>query len=140
MIGNVNGIVDSVFAAENLRSRQNTVNTKNGNSFSDYLNYALLNAQSGALFGSGNGISSGYAYMNPLSGSIWQTFALKALADGLQKTNPSPAQPAADGQRHENKNESVQTAQQKPDWAKIRVIRYYQSPAEKTPVSRGISV
>ena len=121
MIGNVNGIVDSMFAAADLKNRQITANTKNEDSFSDYLNYALLNSQQGALFGTGSGISSG---------SIWQAFALKALVDGLKKSS-----------QQDNESVSVQAGGPKPDWAKIRVVRYYQPPAVyNTPASQGILV
>lgn len=132
MIGNVNGIVDSMFAAADLKNRQITANTKNEDSFSDYLNYALLNSQQGALFGTGSGISSG---------SIWQAFALKALVDGLKKSSQPVAGASENGKGQDNESVSVQAGGPKPDWAKIRVVRYYQPPAAyNTPASQGILV
>lgn len=140
MIGNVSGIVNSMFAADNARNSRNTANTNTGNSFSDYLNYAFLNSSSGALFG--NGIGSNYSYMNGLSGSIWQTFALKSLIDGIQKNNQTTAgtTTAASDTKQEN-SESVSGSEKKPDWAKIRVLQYYNTPtAQQSLKSRGILV
>lgn len=140
MIGNVNGIVDSMFAADNLKNRQNAADAKAGSSFSDYLNYALLNARSGSLFGDGIGMGSNYPYMNAMSGSIWQTFALKALIDGMQKNSQTTASESAQGQQ-ENGGASAKAAEAKPDWAKIRVIRHYQSPIpNQNPANRGVLV
>ena len=124
MLGNVTGIVDSMFAADNVRSRQNTANTNTKNSCSDYLDYALLNSRSGSLLGTG--IDSGYSYMNGLSGSIWQTFALKALIDGMQKSSNSAAEGSTTAVS-ENRAASG-LAEKKPDWAKIRVVQYYKAP------------
>lgn len=119
MLGSVNSIVESMFAADRVKGQQGSVNTQKSGSFSDYLNYALLNSQSGALFGNGSGVGMGYPYTGQLSGSIWQAFALKALADGVQKNSQS-----ASGTK-----ESPQQAKEDTDWAKIRVVRYYSSPA-----------
>ena len=140
MTGNVNNIVESMFAAEHARSRQNTANTKTtaktGSSFSDYLNYALLNSQAGALFGTGSGIGLSYPYTNPLSGSFLQTYVLKALIDGIQKNSQSTA-PQTAGTAQET-DAAAQTAKKKPDWAKVRVIRHYQAPV--TEEKKGILV
>ena len=139
MIGNVNGIVDSMFAADSLGSRRDTANTKTGSSFSDYLNYALLNSRSGALFGDGTGIGN-VSYLNAMSGSLWQAFALKALVDGIQKNNQTAATDTVQGQQ-ENGSTSAKAAEAKPDWAKIRVIRYYQPPVlQQNPENRGTLV
>lgn len=131
MTGNVNSIVESMFAANSLKNQQNTVSQKNKSSFSDYLNYALLNSQSGALFGSVSGTGLSYPYTSPLSGSVWQAFALKALADGLNKNNQPASIASENGQEQDPQAAGAKT--KKPDWAKIRVVRYYQAPqaAEK---------
>lgn len=125
MTGNVSSIVESMFASDSVRNRQNTVNQKNQNSFSDYLNAALLNAQSGTLFGNNSAAAIGYPYGNLLSGSVWQAFAVRALVDGMQKNSSSAPKTSADGQQD---GAAVTERMSKPDWAKIRVIRYYQPP------------
>lgn len=130
MIGNVNGIVESMFASDRIRSSQNTANTKTGSAFSDYLEYALLNSRSGALFGNG---------VDALPGSVWQTFALKALVDGLQKSKQGETASAAD-KTQENSN-AVAREEKKPDWAKIRVIHRYKAPmAQEKLQNRGVLV
>ena len=43
MVGNVNGIVESMYAAENARTQQSAASGKTGN-FSGYLDAALLGA------------------------------------------------------------------------------------------------
>ena len=46
MVGNVNGIVESMYAAENARTQQSAASGKTGN-FSGYLDAALLNYRTG---------------------------------------------------------------------------------------------
>ena len=45
MVGNVNGIVESMYAAENARTQQSAASGKTGN-FSGYLDAALLTMSS----------------------------------------------------------------------------------------------
>ena len=140
MVGNVNGIVNSMFAAEGAANSRNTARTNTGNSFSDYLDYALLNSRSGALLG--GGIGSNYSYMNGLSGSVWQTIALKALVDEIKKNNQTASDTTAAAEDAQQGNsKAFSKPEKKPDWAKIRVLRYYNAPAVKQSTkSRGILV
>ncbi len=134
MVGNVNGIVESMFAAENARNQQSTANGKSGN-FSSYLNSALLNYQTGLLTG---GLNSGYSYMNALTGSAWQNVVLEALRDGLKK-NRQTDEKEDNAKEAEASSNGVQ--KKKSNWATIRVIRHYQSPVlEEENAKKGILV
>lgn len=126
MVGNVSGIVESYFAADNAKSHQNTTAAQTNSRFSDYLDYALLNSRTGLLFG--NGIDSGYSYTNALTGSIWQSMVLKALKEELKKDSETEDTDAA----LKEAAKSEKTAEKKkPDWATIRVINRYKSPMEE---------
>lgn len=124
MVGNVNHIVESMFAADNIKNQQSTANGKTGN-FSDYLDSALLNYRTGLLTG---GLNSGYSYLNALSGSTWQTVVLEALRDELKKKEAAETK---DDRRDTEEAKSSASEKKKPDWAKIRVIEYYKSPREE---------
>ncbi|MCI9427746.1 MAG: hypothetical protein HFI81_08335 [Eubacterium sp.] len=122
MVGNVGQIVESMNAANNARSGQNTANAASPD-FKDYLETALLSSRNG-LFSSGLG--GGYSYLNPLSGSVWQTAMLEALRDELKKGRKSEEK---EGETLKEDVSSSQTEQtKKEDWVSIRVIRRYQSP------------
>lgn len=125
MVGNVSGIVESYFAADHAKSQQNTAASQTGSRFSDYLDYALLNSRTGLLFG--NGLDSGYSYMNGLSNSMWQSMVLKALKEGLKKDSD-----AEDTDTSSQEDTAKAEAKKKPDWATIRVISRYQSPMAQT--------
>ncbi|MCI9209078.1 MAG: hypothetical protein HFI83_00075 [Eubacterium sp.] len=137
MVGNVNGIVESMYAAENARTQQSAASGKTGN-FSGYLDAALLNYRTG-LFTQGLGGGFGNAlYMNALSGQTWQSIVLKALKDELEKKEQSGHAEGADTQDREK---SEVSAPRKPDWATIRVIERYRSPLqEDTQNNKGIQV
>lgn len=132
MIGNVGSLVESMNAANNAKLHQNTANTTSEN-FKNYLNAALLNSQSG-LFSSG--LSSGYSYFNPMSGSIWQTVVLEALRDELKKENESEEKKGADSEKESFGTQAQKT--KKEDWARIRVIRRYQPPVLEESKKDGI--
>ena len=86
MVGNVNGIVESMYAAENARTQQSAASGKTGN-FSGYLDAALLNYRTG-LFTQGLGGGFGNAlYMNALSGQTWQSIVLKARKTSWKRKN-----------------------------------------------------
>lgn len=134
MVGNVNHIVESMYAADNIRNQQSTANGKAGN-FSDYLDSALLNYRTGLLTG---GLNSGYSYLNALSGSTWQTLALAALRDELKKKESDKTEKT---QQDSEDTKSQAAAKKKPDWAKIRVIEHYKSPKEEELIrQKGILV
>lgn len=124
MVGNVNHIVESMFAADNIKNQQSTASGKTGN-FSDYLDSALLNYRTGLLTG---GLNSGYSYLNALSGSTWQTVVLEALRDELKKKEAAETE---DDRRDTEEAKSSASEKKKPDWAKIRVIEHYKSPREE---------
>lgn len=122
MVGNVGQIVESMNAANHARSGQNTANAASPD-FKDYLETALLSSRIG-LFSSGLGGSD--SYLNPLSGSVWQTAMLEALRDELKKGRKSEN---GEGETLEEDVSSSRTEQKKKeDWVSIRVIRRYQSP------------
>ena len=121
MVGNVNGIVESLYAADNVRTQQAATNSKSDN-FSNYLNLALSNYQTGLLTG---GLGSGYSYLNQLTGSTWQTAVLEALKEGFKKEQKS--EDTSSGGQEEEGGANL-AKQKKPDWATIRVIRHYQPP------------
>lgn len=134
MVGNVNHIVESMSAADNIRNQQSTANGKAGN-FSDYLDSALLNYRTGLLTG---GLNSGYSYLNALSGSTWQTFVLEALRDELKKKESDKTEKT---RQDSEDTKSQASAKKKPDWAKIRVIEHYKSPKEEELIKqKGILV
>ena len=134
MVGNVNHIVESMSAADNIRNQQSTANGKTGN-FSDYLDSALLNYRTGLLTG---GLNSGYSYLNALSGSTWQTLVLEALRDELKKKESDQTEKT---QQDSEDTKSQASTKKKPDWAKIRVIEHYKSPREEELVrQKGILV
>ena len=124
MVGNVNHIVESMFAADNIKNQQSTASGKTGN-FSDYLDSALLNYRTGLLTG---GLNSGYSYLNALSGSTWQTVVLEALRDELKKKESAETE---DDRRDTEEAKSSASEKKKPDWATIRVINRYKSPTEE---------
>ncbi len=132
MIGNVGSLVESMNAANNAKLHQNTANTTSEN-FKNYLNAALLNSQSG-LFSSG--LSSGYSYFNPISGSIWQTVVLEALRDELKKGKESEEKKGSDSEKDTFDTQAQKT--KKEDCARIRVIRRYQSPVLEESKKGGI--
>ncbi len=114
MVGNVGQIVESMNAANNARSGQNTANAASPD-FKDYLETALLSSRNG-LFSSGLG--GGYSY--------WQIAMLEALRDELKKGRKSEEK---EGETLKEDVSSSQTEQtKKEDWVSIRVIRRYQSP------------
>lgn len=129
MAGNVNGIVESFYAADNVKSQQSTARGQNGN-FSDYLNLALSNYRTGLLTGGlGSGLYNNSLYFNTLTGSAWQDVVLKALKDELKKNTKSDD---AESTAEDGENESVFSAKTaKKDWAKIRVIERYKSPMKE---------
>lgn len=134
MVGNVNNIVESMFAADNVRNQQSTANGKTDN-FSGYLNSALLNYQTGLLTG---GLNSGYSYMNALTGSAWQNVVLEALRDGLKKSRQTES---AEEESDQESGVSSNEARKKSDWATIRVIRRYHAPVlEEENTKKGILV
>lgn len=134
MVGNVNHIVESMSAADNIRNQQSTANGKAGN-FSDYLDSALLNYRTGLLTG---GLNSGYSYLNALSGSTWQTFVLEALRDELKKKESDKTEKT---QQDSEDTKSQTSTKKKTDWAKIRVIEHYKSPKEEELIKqKGILV
>ena len=125
MVGNVNNIVESMYAADNARSYRQAAAASNTETFSDYLDLALLNGRTGLLTG---GLSSDYSYRSILSGSIWQTAVLEALRDGLKK-NGTEADTKG-GQAQGEATAARLSEEKKTDWARIRVIRRYQVPVE----------
>lgn len=134
MVGNVNQIVESMFAADNIRNRQSTVGGKTNN-FSGYLDSALLNYRTGLLTG---GLNSGYSYLNALTGSSWQTLVLEALRDELKKKESDQAEKTEQDSKDAKSQASVK---KKPDWAKIRVIEHYKSPGEEELIrQKGILI
>ncbi len=133
MVGNVNHIVESMYAADNIKNQQSTANGKTGN-FSDYLDLALSNYRTGLLTG---GLNSGYSYLNGLSGSTWQTVVLEALRDELKKNQTKETK---ETQQENEEASSLASAGKKPDWAKIRVIEHYKSPKEELIKEKGILV
>ena len=115
MVGNVGQIVESMNAANNARSGQNTANAASPD-FKDYLETALLSSRNG-LFSSGLGGGTG---------PVWQTAMLEALRDELKKGRKSEEK---EGETLKEDVSSSQTEQtKKEDWVSIRVIRRYQSP------------
>lgn len=128
MVGNVNGIVESFYAADNVKSQQSTASGQNSD-FSNYLNSALLNYRTGLLTG---GLSDGLSnslYFNTLTGSAWQGVVLKALKDELEKNNKSGD---SESTKEDGENETALSAKtKKKDWAKIRVIEHYKSPMKE---------
>ncbi len=125
MLGNINGIVESFYKADNIKAQQNMAGAKSSG-FSDYLDYALLNGRTG-LFGENN-LYAGYPYSSPLSGSLWQGVVLDALRRGLKKESEEET-------KVQQEDEPIQAeAKKKPDWARIRVIRHYQSPVAREGV------
>ena len=130
MVGNVGGIVESMYAADNVKNQQHMAGSRTG-SFSDYLDYALLNGRTGLLSG---GLGFGSSYLNPLAGSSWQTLVLGALRDELKKK--------ADEQKSESAQEEgvSQVRKKKPDWATIRVVEHYKAPVAESGAGRGICV
>ena len=135
MIGHVNGIVESLAAADNVKSSQNTANT-NAGKFSDYLDSALLNYRTGLLTGSG---MSNYSYLNALSGTAWQSVVLKALKDELKKELNSDESESTVQEDESAAPNAVK--KKKPDWATIRVIQHYKSPRmEENAESKGVLV
>ena len=130
MVGNVGGIVESMYAADNVRNQQNAADAKAG-SFSDYLDYALLSGRTGLLSG---GTGFGYSYLNPLASSSWQTLMLGALRDELKKK--------ADGEKsgEDKEGEVSQPHRKKPNWATIRVVEHYKAPVADGAGGRGICV
>lgn len=129
----MNHIVESMTAADNIRNQQSTANGKTGN-FSDYLDFALSNYQTGLLTG---GLNAGYSYMNALSGSAWQTVVLEALRDELKKKDSDETK---ENRQEEKESESLASAKKKSDWARIRVIEHYKSPREEQKEKVGILV
>lgn len=123
MVGNVSGMVESYFAADNARSHQTTAASQTNSRFSDYLNYALLNSRTGSLFGTGQ--EFGYSYMNGLSNSLWQGMVLKALKEELQKDSDTKG---TETSSQEDAKSTKAEAKKKPDWASMRVINRYKSP------------
>ena len=137
MVGNVGQLVESMNAANNAKLTQNTANTNSGN-FKNYLDTALLNSRSGLLTNGlfSSGLSSGYSYLNPLSGSVWQTAMLEALRDELKKGRSSEDKESEDLQEESSDSQTQKT--KKEDWARIRVIRRYQSPVLEENKKEGI--
>ena len=137
MVGNVGQLVESMNAANNAKLNQNTANTNSGN-FKNYLDTALLNSRSGLLTNGlfSSGLSSGYSYLNPLSGSVWQTAMLEALRDELKKGRSSEDKESEDLQEESSDSQTQKT--KKEDWARIRVIRRYQSPVLEENKKEGI--
>ena len=135
MVGNVNGIVESMYAAENARSQQGAASGKNGN-FSNYLDAALLNYRTGLFTeGLGGSLSNSF-YANALYGSTWQNTVLKALKEELEKKDESRETEEAE---EDKKSGTAAYSKKKPDWAKIRVIQRYQAPLyEAKPEKNGI--
>ena len=109
MIGNVGSLVESMNAANNAKLHQNTANTT---------------------------LSSGYSYFNPISGSIWQTVVLEALRDELKKGKESEEKKGSDSEKDTFDTQAQKT--KKEDWARIRVIRRYQSPVLEESKKGGI--
>lgn len=122
MVGNVGQLVESMNAANNAKLHQNTSNSTS-DIFKNYLDTALLNSR-GGLFS--DGLGSGYSYLNPLSGSVWQTAMLEALRDELKKGRESEDE-KSDDLEEETSSPKAQK-EKKEDWARIRVIRRYQAP------------
>lgn len=133
MVGNVNHIVESMHAADNIRNQQSAANAKNGN-FSNYLESALLNYRTGILTG---GFNSGYSCLNALSGSSWQTVVLEALRDELKKKQTEEKK---DDSQKDEETSALAQAKKKPDWAKIRVIERYKSPKDELSEKTGVLV
>ena len=127
MVGNVNGIVESMYAADHARTQQSTASEGNRN-FSGYLGSALLNYRTGLLTG---GLGGGYGnsmYLNALSGSAWQSMVFKAIKDELEKKEKS-----GKSKEETDRGESgaFVSSKKKEDWATIRVIERYQSPLQE---------
>ena len=120
MIGNINGIVESYYAADTAKSKQNASNGA-AKGFSDYLDYALLMNRGNGLFSDGLGIGSSYS--NALSGNFFQSLALKALKESLKKESSGSEN---DAEEESETNEDVNG--KKAEWARIRVIHHYKSP------------
>lgn len=135
MVGNVGQLVESMNAANNAKLQQASSGANaNRDNFSDYLDTLLLNSGSGLFSG-----VSGYSSLNSTSGSIWQMVALQSLRDSLKKEKQSE-----DGEDSESgKNGAVlkESQAKKTEWAKIRVVERYQSPAKDVKESaKGILV
>ena len=78
MVGNVNGIVESFYAADNVRSQQSTARGQNGN-FSNYLNLALSNYRTGLLTGGpSGGLYNNSLYFNTLTGCSFKSAQRRA--------------------------------------------------------------
>lgn len=135
MVGNVNQLVESMNAANNARTQQASSSTRSDN-FSDYLDTLLLNSRSGLLSGT-DGL--GYSSLGSMSGSIWQMVALQSLRDSLKKERQSESESGS--QSDENSAASKTDKAKKTEWAKIRVVERYQSPAKdaKEP-AKGILI
>lgn len=136
-IGNVNGIVESFYTADALKSSANTKDNSSY-SFQDYLNAALNNYKTGMLTGSGlygsnyygsslyntglynTGLYGSGMYGN--YGSILSGVAVNALLSRVLESQ-------AANSSQEKSGGSQESEQEKPAWASIRVIRRYQEPA-----------
>lgn len=121
MVGNVTGLVESMHAADNARASQASSGKGTTEAFSDYLDTLLLSGRTGLFSGeAAAGISNS-------AGSLWQMAAFEALKEKLKKEERE----GEGGSRTKDGEASLaQNETKKTEWAKIRVIERYRSPAE----------